>query len=50
MESLEERINKEIGIAMKDRAEVKLSALRAVKTAIQKDKRFISRADQFRCG
>lgn len=38
MENLELTISKEIGNAMKEKNEVKLSALRAVKTAIQNEK------------
>ena len=38
MENLEEKINKEIGAAMKAKDETKLAALRAVKTAIQNEK------------
>lgn len=38
MENLETTINKEIGNAMKEKNSVKLSALRAVKTAIQNEK------------
>lgn len=38
MEKLEEKINKEIGAAMKAKNETKLAALRAVKTAIQNEK------------
>ena len=35
MEKLEEKISKEIGVAMKAKDEAKLAALRTVKTAIQ---------------
>ena len=38
MEKLEEKISKEIGVAMKAKDETKLAALRAVKTAIQNEK------------
>lgn len=38
MEILETTINKEIGNAMKEKNSIKLSALRAVKTAIQNEK------------